>query len=155
MNECWIRNTCRQERIVMHKSPSEALIAPCGINCGVCKFYLATIKGLYKSKKSGCIGCIPRNKGCTYQGGCEPLKKREVRFCFECTDFPCKQLTKLNKRYSTKYHTNLVDNLLNIEKHGINKWLREEEQRWKCNKCGGTVSIHTHSCFDCGVRQSN
>ena len=107
---------------------SEELIAPYGINCGLCKYYLAKVKGLYKSKRSGCIGCIPRNKGCTYQGGCEQLRKGTVRFCFECTNFPCTQLEKLNKRYSTKYHTNLIENLLNIKKNGTYKWLKGEEQ---------------------------
>jgi len=139
----------------MCKRISEELIAPCGINCGVCRYYLTKAKGLYKSKKSGCIGCVPRNEGCTYQGGCGPLIKGIVRFCYVCSDFPCKQLEKLNKRYSTKYHTNLIDNLLNIQKYGINKWLEEEEETWKCNECGGTVSIHTHSCFDCGAKQSH
>ena len=139
----------------MQTKLSEELTAPCGINCGVCKRYLATVRGLYKSKKSGCIGCIPRNNGCTYQGGCEQLKKREVRFCFECSDFPCEKLKKLDHRYTNKYRTSLIDNLLNIKRNGVDKWLLEEEQRWKCNECGGTVSIHNHFCFDCGAKQSN
>jgi hypothetical protein len=139
----------------MNKRMSEELIAPCGINCGVCRFYLGKAKGLYKSKTSGCAGCIPTNEGCNYQGGCEFLNNKMVRFCFECAHFPCKQLEKLNKRYSTKYHTNLIDNLLNIKKNGIGNWLREEEQRWKCRECGGTVSLHTHFCFDCGTEKSS
>ena len=39
----------------MYISPHRDLIAPCGINCSVCKYYLSKAKGLYKSKKSGCI----------------------------------------------------------------------------------------------------
>ena len=131
------------------------LIAPCGINCGVCRYYLARVKGMYKSTKSGCIGCIPRNSGCTCQGGCEPLRTKSVRFCFECSDFPCDKLKKLNHRYTTKYHTNLIDNLLYIQKNGINKWITEDKKRWECDECGGTVSIHGHICFDCGEKQSN
>ena len=132
---------------------SEELIAPYGINCGLCKYYLAKVKGLYKSKRSGCIGCIPRNKGCTYQGGCEQLRKGTVRFCFECTNFPCTQLEKLNKRYSTKYHTNLIENLLNIKKNGTYKWLKGEEQRWGCDNCGRAISIHDLTCYDCGHKR--
>lgn len=137
----------------MHKRPNEALIAPCGINCGVCKYYLAKAKGIYKSRRSGCIGCVPRGKGCVCQG-CEPLTKGNVRFCYECRDFPCKQLERLNQRYRTKYHTDLISNLLNIKKKGITDWLKEEEQRWKCNECGGMVSMHDLRCYDCGVEQS-
>lgn len=133
---------------------SEELIAPCGINCGACKYYLTKTRGLYKSNRSGCIGCIPRDKGCTYQGGCEPLNKRAIRFCYECSNFPCDKLQKLNKRYSTKYHTNLLDNLMEIKNKGLKLWLGEEERKWKCTNCGGMVSIHTHCCFDCGVKQS-
>jgi hypothetical protein len=71
----------------MHKRINEDLIAPCGINCGVCKYYLAKVMGSHKSKSTGCIGCLPKNKVCTYKEGCEPLKMRVVRFCFECTHF--------------------------------------------------------------------
>jgi len=134
----------------MYMSPNENLIAPCGINCSVCRYYLSKAKGLYKSKRSGCIGCIPRDEGCTYQGGCEPLRTNAVRFCFECNDFPCRQLKKLEHRYATKYHTSLIDNLLSIKENGIDRWLVEEEKRWKCKECGGTKSIHTHICIDCG-----
>ena len=134
----------------MYVSPHQDLIAPCGMNCSVCRFYLSKVKGLYKSKKSGCTGCIPRGEGCANHGGCEPINTGAVRFCFECGDFPCRQLKKLEYRYATKYHTSLIDNLLRIKENGIDRWLVEEEKRWKCQECGGTISIHTHICFDCG-----
>lgn len=134
----------------MYTKPGQDLIAPCGMNCSVCRFYLSKAKGLYKSKNAGCVGCIPRGIGCNNHGGCEPLKAKAVRFCYECTAFPCENMKKLEKRYSTKYHTSLIDNLMSIKENGIDKWLAGEESRWKCKKCGGTVSIHTHTCFDCG-----
>ena len=131
---------------------TEELIAPCGMNCGVCKRYLATVRSLYKSKGyAGCIGCIPRSKKCSIiQKSCSLLSNNKIRFCFECSEFPCEKLNKLNHRYTTKYNTSLIQNLLDIRSKGLNQWLREEEKRWKCGECGGTVSIHDLICYDCG-----
>jgi hypothetical protein len=40
------------------------LIAPCGMNCGVCKAYLAYSRGVpyKKGEISHCTGCLVRNK---------------------------------------------------------------------------------------------
>lgn len=132
----------------------EDLIAPCGINCAVCKFYLGKKKGIYRTEASGCIGCLPRNRGCLYQGGCEPLNSRSVRFCSECSQFPCDKFRKLEKRYSTKYRTSLKQNLQDISEKGMESFLAAEESKWKCPRCDGTISIHTRACFDCGYVRS-
>ncbi|MFC1900414.1 DUF3795 domain-containing protein [Chloroflexota bacterium] len=128
----------------------EELIAPCGINCGVCKSYLAKKRGLYKSKSSGCAGCIPRNRGCGIKRDCEKFRKNNFRFCYECSDFPCKVIGRLEKKYTTKYHTSLINNLMRIQNRGMNQWLASEKTKWKCPECGGIVSMHTATCYDCG-----
>ena len=138
----------------MDKGLTEELIAPCGLNCGVCRYYLATIRGLYKSKKAGCTGCLPSNRACSIiKEGCYLLKENKIRFCFECGDFPCAKFDRLNRRYSTKYNTNLVNNLMEIKSKGLDKWLGEEEKKWKCANCGGVVSIHDLTCYDCGQKR--
>lgn len=77
----------------------EKLIAPCGMNCGVCINYLTMKNNLHKqgSHRRYCAGCIPRGKNCTYKKiSCNLLEKGLVRFCLECEQFPCKRLaTKL------------------------------------------------------------
>ena len=72
----------------------EDMIAYCGMNCELCSAYL-------KKRKNPCPGCKPRGMGCLHPGGkglCEKVHNKEVEFCFECEDFPCKRLKNLDKR---------------------------------------------------------
>jgi hypothetical protein len=91
----------------------ERLIAPCGMNCGVCASYLAMKNDLKKKGlgKTYCAGCLPRGKNCYYHRKCERLGKNLVRFCYECADFPCHLLKTLDKRYRTFYHMSMIENL--------------------------------------------
>ena len=110
----------------------EELIAPCGINCGVCRMYLFRNRGLYRSKNAGCTGCIPRGTGCKIKGGCEPLNSKSVRFCFECNDFPCKVINSLEKRYKAKYNTSIIENLDTVRDKGPSFFLEKDAARWSC-----------------------
>ncbi|KNZ40616.1 DUF3795 domain-containing protein [Acetobacterium bakii] len=65
----------------------EKLIAPCGMNCGVCVSYLAMKNDLKKQgfNRKYCAGCLPRGKNCTFmKDHCDLLGKGLVRFCYEC-----------------------------------------------------------------------
>ncbi|HZD59258.1 MAG TPA: DUF3795 domain-containing protein [Anaerolineae bacterium] len=130
----------------------ERLVAPCGIDCGLCKRYLATIRGV--AKEMGlprCIGCRPRNKQCKFiKGSCSLLKENKVSFCFECEAFPCARLKTLNRRYETRYNYSLVNNLSEIRRIGLGNWVELERERWRCPECGGVISIHDVRCYDCG-----
>jgi len=60
----------------------EKLIAPCGMNCGLCISFLAMKNELNKQgfKKKCCPGCLPRGKNCTFmKDHCELLGKGLVR----------------------------------------------------------------------------
>ena len=130
---------------------SEELVAPCGMNCGVCKYYLAKERELYKSRSAGCAGCLPGKRECRFiKDNCELHRKNSIRFCFECGDFPCEGVKKIEKRYVAKYRTSLINNLLQIQNNGMSQWLAEEEQKWRCSQCGGTITIHGGICYDCG-----
>ena len=131
----------------------EKLIAPRGMNCGVCINYLSMKKDLHKqgSHRRYCAGCIPRGKNCTYmKGSCNLLEKGLVRFCLECDQFPCKRLKALDKRYRDKYHMSMIENLEFIQEHGIERFLEKENAKWRCPDCGDTVSCHTGLCMKCG-----
>lgn len=128
------------------------LIAPCGMNCGVCVRLLAKETGLNDKgfNKTYCEGCIPRGENCLHMGGsCERMAKGLVRFCFECEDFPCKRLKALDKRYSTKYHLSMIQNLNSIKESGTEHFLLNEETKWKCSGCGGTICCHNGLCLRC------
>jgi hypothetical protein len=132
----------------------DKLIAPCGMNCGVCVSYLAMENDLNRQgfTKAYCEGCLPRGKNCLHMGDqCRTLREGLVRFCYECADFPCKQLKNLNKRYSTKYHLSMIDNLNTIKEEGIESFLIKEEEKWACPDCGGTICCHNGLCLKCKV----
>ncbi len=129
------------------------LVAPCGINCGICMRYLATKTGTaQKTGKPQCIGCRPRKKVCAFiKGNCKWLKEEKIRFCFECPTFPCAKLERLNMRYMSRYNTSLIGNLLQIKQEGLERFLEKEAEKHKCPICGGTVSIHDRKCYGCGA----
>lgn len=132
----------------------ENLIAPCGMNCSLCIAYQFNEKDLNQKgfHKKYCPGCIPRNENCTHMGdGCELLGKGKVRYCFECAEYPCKRLKSLDKRYRTKYHMSMIENLNYIKENGVDKFLEQQDTMWKCTSCGGTICCHNGLCLNCDV----
>ena len=127
------------------------LIAPCGMNCGVCKSYLAYSRGVPKKRGSvtHCSGCLPRNKNCFIKRGCEKLSKNMVRFCFECETMPCRNLDRLDRRYRERYGMSMVENLKEIQAKGVPAFLQRQENKYACQKCGDIVSVHDGKCYSC------
>lgn len=74
------------------------------------------------------------------------------KFCYECEMFPCDNLKHLDKRYRTKYHMSMIENLENIKKLGIEEFLANEQIRWTCTECGGAICVHKGVCFNCGKK---
>jgi hypothetical protein len=128
-----------------------SLIAPCGMNCGVCMAYLRE-----KNKCPGCRGTdtdkpVTRIR-CKIKT-CSVFQKGSARFCYECGKFPCDVLNHLDTRYRTKYNMSMIENLVNIKKFGIRKFLKSEERRWTCSRCKGTICVHKGYCIDCGKKR--
>ena len=130
---------------------SADLLAPCGMNCAVCKAYLAYTRGVPTKRGSvtHCAGCIPRGKNCYIKRSCKKLTKHEVRFCFECKDLPCEKVAHLDKRYRERYGVSLVGNLREMEAKGVEAFLRSQEEKFKCTTCGDVVSVHDGKCYAC------
>lgn len=133
-------------------SISKELIAPCGMNCAVCSRYLA-----YKNnfRKSQCGGCRPENKKCTYLfEKCSGLNSKlegstKANFCFECDQYPCKQINRMDDRYRKNYLMSIKENLENIKVKGIDTFIHEQYKKYECPKCGQLISIHNRKCFKC------
>jgi len=131
------------------------LASPCGFYCGTCRHYLARAKGLLKEKnlKHGCKGCRIQDKNCAFiKKDCALIRKNEINFCFECNNFPCANLMKLDQRHSRDDNLSMIDNLRRIKKIGVYKWLKEQEGKWACPKCGGNVCVMDSECYDCGYK---
>lgn len=70
------------------------LIAPCGMNCGICRGYIAFSHGVprVRGKVSYCAGCVPRAKNCYIKRGCKKLSKHEIESCTNAARCPAKIL---------------------------------------------------------------
>jgi hypothetical protein len=132
------------------------LVAPCGMNCGICSNYLAGTRDIKTRgvRMPYCRGCRPRNKPCAFlKKRCHLLREGRVKFCSGCPDVPCEPLKTLDKRYRERYHMSMLENLAFIQDHGFDAFLGKEERKWRCPDCGGTISCHNGICFDCGVER--
>ena len=93
------------------------LIAPCGMNCGICMAYL---RG-----KNKCPGCreIDINKSITVAKckikNCYEINKNNLKPCFERNKSPCERIKHLDKKYRTKYNMSMIENLKNIKRSGV------------------------------------
>ena len=129
---------------------SPELIAPCGRNCAIFSRYLS-----YRNKlpKSQCVGCRPGNRRCTYLfkncSGPATISNGKASYCFHCEAFPCRQIERMDKRYRLHYHMSVKSNLEYIRKNGIDKFINEQYEKYRCRHCGGVISIHNRKCFKC------
>ncbi len=129
------------------KSITAKLIAPCGMNCGLCSGYLRGKKqcpgcrGEDEKKPKYCIVCRIKT--------CEELAASEEEFCHACAKFPCTRLRQLDKRYRTKYGMSMIENLETIREIGVGKFVIREKKRWTCPECGSLICVHKEDCLVC------
>src|SRR5512147_2696397 len=134
-----------QEKPAKTKAMSAALIAPCGMNCSLCRAFMR--------EKNACPGCRgddslkPKTRVLCRIKTCEKLVRSGARYCFGCDGFPCDRLNSLDKRYRTRYGMSMIDNLRSIRKSGIRRVLENEKKRWACPECGELICVHEPQCL--------
>ncbi len=132
----------------MNSLDNFSIVAPCGMNCGICVAYLRE-----KNKCPGCRG-DDSNKPVTRVRckikTCEGFRKENVKFCSDCENFPCENLNHLDNRYKNNYNMSMIENLENIKNFGLKKFLINEDAKWTCSACGGTICVHKGYCHSCG-----
>jgi hypothetical protein len=122
-------------------------IAPCGMNCSLClafqreKNICAGCNATAGHKANHCATCSIKN--------CEEMPGRG--FCYSCTEFPCKRLKQLDKRYRTRYGMSMIANLTMIKTNGIEAFINLEINKWTC-KCGSLLCVHRPICLKCGTK---
>jgi hypothetical protein len=133
---------------VYPESLDTTLIAPCGMDCGLCIAHLR--------EKNRCAGCTrdDANKAkhclvCRIRN-CDEIRAAEGDLCFECGSFPCSRLRQLDKRYRAKYGMSMIENLESIREVGLEGFVASEKERWKCPGCGGVICVHKDRCIYCG-----
>lgn len=122
-------------------------IAPCGMNCRLCRAYVR--------ERKACPGCRgddrvkPKTRVECRIKNCENLAGGKGKYCFECGLFPCAGLQHLDKRYRTKYGMSMTENLENIKNSGMKHFLADETRRWTCPDCGEIICVHEPQCLSC------
>jgi hypothetical protein len=126
------------------------LIAPCGMNCRLCRACLRP--------KNPCPGCrgddnlkVKTRAGCKIKT-CEFISSGNHRHCTGCKGFPCAILSRLDDRYARNYGMSMIDNLGRIKELGIRRFVQNEKEKWACPECGELLCVHEPQCLYCGQK---
>ena len=125
------------------------------MNCAVCSRYLSFLNNLKRSK---CPGCRPGRKQCTYLfRDCHGPKNDSAShpaFCFQCDEYPCRQIDRMDKRYRAFYRMSIRENLEFIQEHGLTEFVEHQYRLHRCPTCSGLISTHNGKCFKCDTINS-
>ena len=117
------------------------LVAPCGIDCGVCELHLCeddqqllaylVSKGIPESKLP-CSGCRNIQGNCPVIGSqCASytcVTGKSVEFCSQCSDFPCSKLHPSADQANILPHNLKVFNLCTIQRDGVRGFLEQSAE---------------------------
>jgi hypothetical protein len=115
-----------------------ALVAPCGIDCGLCSLHTCkddpqvlerlVSRGIPREKLP-CAGCRGVQGNCPVIGGtCATytcVTEKKVEFCSRCGDFPCSKLNPAADRADVLPHNVKMFNLCTIERLGVDGFVKE------------------------------
>ena len=140
-------------RTVLKMLFTKEMIAPCGLDCSLCRFAHA--------KEKPCLGCnVDSDSKPAFCASwckiipCEKRVKNGYEFCDECPDYPCEDMMERETRYTTAYplKESPMQNLKDIRTMGMEAFLEQQRKRFTCAKCGGPICIHNGICRDCGSK---
>jgi hypothetical protein len=137
-----------QGKVVQIKSNDPLIIAPCGLNCSLCRAYIRNrgtcpgCRGADSHKANACVTCAIKT--------CEELASGGYQFCYSCSRVPCPVLLHLDNRYRTRYSVSVLANLERIQAVGVRRFIAEEATRWSCPECGFRLCMHKPQCINCG-----
>lgn len=131
------------------KMPKEkidvSMFAPCGMNCKVCYKHCC--------HKKSCAGCLNSDKGkpehCRKCKIKDCIKEKSLSYCFDCDEYPCKLIKRLERSYNERYQASLIENSRFVQAHGLEPFMEWQKEQFTCPKCGGIISIHDSECSEC------
>ena len=112
------------EKYPVRKYPT---VGACGLDCSLCPRY-------YTVGTSRCPGCCgpdfwQKHPGSPILTCC--VRRKGLEFCSDCIDFPCTKYKDVDKYDSFLTHQKMVSNLNFIKKHGVQKFIDQQEKRIK------------------------
>ena len=150
----------------------EHLAAVCGLYCGACSLYracrddnqerLEEVRQLISSRAQvtpddlQCDGCLAQGHLAPFCQQCEirqcPGDKPGINRCSDCPDFPCSLVTEFNND-GVRHHAEVMENIRRQREIGVDEWLQEEYERWRCQFCGVSLEWYAKTCYRCGTPQ--
>jgi hypothetical protein len=140
------------------------LVGACGLYCGACPAYLASLPdGKHLLEKANlkkgdeesyiCKGCHSNHLGCSKCKIRVCVEEKEIAHCGLCLEFPCNRMSAFQSD-GVAHHRDVFDNLEDLKTKGSDKWLEEQKQRWRC-KCGNVFSWYEKVCSKCNASLSS
>jgi predicted RNA-binding Zn-ribbon protein involved in translation (DUF1610 family) len=145
---------------------NQALLAPCGLYCGVCAVYISHKDNNLKFKERlvnvykpltktiddvKCTGCLSKD---TVFGYCQTcpiktcVKEKEIESCSQCNDWPCKIINRFPIPVGKKVIMRTIPQWREL---GTAKWVEEEEKRYHCPNCGNFLFRGAKRCNKCNA----
>lgn len=152
------RSTPRADRPAEGSQPR--LDAVCGLYCGACDVYLATQRGTQDQLATAwgrptaevtCHGCRSDVRS-IFCAECEIRScaaGRRVEHCAACPEFPCERLVAF--RDSAPHHGSVLRDLRRLKAVGVEAWLTERQERWRCPACSREAGWYDSQCMRCGA----
>jgi len=143
----------------------------CGIYCGACEVINAIpdeekkrVISLFENKVPNwhatpkqikCSGCKPDDVfvNCAMCPIRPCAQSKGVDFCMDCAEFPCQIYTFLEMGSDQipvlKHLKENIKNLEFIKDNGLEKWLADQENKWRCPQCGARFAWYMEKCKSC------
>ncbi|MBI9050858.1 MAG: DUF3795 domain-containing protein [Anaerolineaceae bacterium] len=132
----------------MSQIPNE--LAPCGVFCGACPSY-----------QKSCLGCASESKeqnrkskwACKIRICC--YTNKNLDFCVTCAAYPCKIYYKklLDPHQGDplfKYRHEIPEIFSQQYSPDYAIFLENQQKRWTCPNCEGTIKFYHYKCSKCG-----
>jgi hypothetical protein len=158
------------------------LAAVCGTYCGACPAYIAKHSGdeqikMRLQKRSSpppmkaqktipdprwmdgilCDGCLSGGQIASHCQHCAikacAANKQNVIRCSDCKELPCYRITNMINT-GLLHRAEYLPNLEKIREMGVQEWVKYEEERWRCPRCGLPMSWYDAECIGCGEPRS-
>lgn len=145
----------------------EETTAYCGLYCGSCGIYIATMKDdadelariALKMKTTAeeikCRGCrssvlSPHCRSCGFRS-CARGKSADA--CERCPEFPCERLREFQRQ--APHRAELFESARYRGERGFEAWLEKMKADYSCAACGTLNSPYYARCPECGRAPAN
>ena len=67
--------------------------------------------------------------------------------CTECDDFPCERIKNFNDD-GLPHHSEVLKNIRRQKEIGVDSWLKEQAERWRCPSCAAGTDWYAGHCSE-------